>query len=92
MLMTADTLLTGRELLRPAWIEVSDGAVSAVGAGPAPRPADRDLGGATVTPGFSLNIMDGGVNDYTQARHHHTRRVPGHRRARGPAASGRGVG
>ena len=44
MLMTADTVLTGRELLRPAWIEVSDGAVSAVGAGPAPRPADRDLG------------------------------------------------
>ena len=24
MLMTADTLLTGRELLRPGWIEVSE--------------------------------------------------------------------
>ena len=60
MLMTADTLLTGRELLRPAWIEVSDGAVSAVGAGPAPRPADRDLGGATVTPGFVDTHLHGG--------------------------------
>jgi N-acetylglucosamine-6-phosphate deacetylase len=60
MLMTADTLLTGRELLRPAWIEVSDGAVCAVGAGPAPRPADRDLGGATVTPGFVDTHLHGG--------------------------------
>ena len=60
MLMTADTLLTGRELLRPAWIEVSDGAVSAVGAGPAPRPADRDLGGATMTPGFVDTHLHGG--------------------------------
>ena len=60
MLMTADTVLTGRELLRPAWIEVSDGAVSAVGAGPAPRPADRDLGGATVTPGFVDTHLHGG--------------------------------
>ena len=60
MLMTADTLLTGRELLRPAWIEVSDGAVSAVGAGPAPRPADRELGGATVTPGFVDTHLHGG--------------------------------
>ena len=25
MLMTADTMLTGRELLRPGWIEVSGG-------------------------------------------------------------------
>ena len=33
MLLTADTLLTGRELLRPGWIEVSDGAVPAIGSG-----------------------------------------------------------
>lgn len=70
MLMTADTLLTGRELLRPAWIEVSDDAVSALGAGPAPRPADRDLGGATITPGFvDTHLHGGGGANFSSAEH-----------------------
>jgi N-acetylglucosamine-6-phosphate deacetylase len=42
MLLTAHTVITGRELLRPGWIEVSEGLVSAVGAGLAPRPVDRE--------------------------------------------------
>ena len=60
MLLTADTLLTGRELLRPGWIEVSDGAVQAVGAGAPPRPADHDLGAVTVVPGFVDTHLHGG--------------------------------
>jgi N-acetylglucosamine-6-phosphate deacetylase len=60
MLMTADTLLTGRELLRPGWIEVSGGTVSGLGAGTAPRPADRDLGATTVMPGFVDTHLHGG--------------------------------
>ena len=48
MLLTAGTVLTGSELLRPGWIEVDDGVVTAVGAGTPPRPADRDLGAVTV--------------------------------------------
>jgi N-acetylglucosamine-6-phosphate deacetylase len=60
MLITADTMLTGGELLRPGWIEVSDGLVAAIGAGPAPRPADRDLGAATVVPGFVDGHLHGG--------------------------------
>ncbi len=60
MLLTADTLLTGRELLRPGWIEVSQGVVHAVGAGAAPRPADRDLGAVTVVPGFVDTHLHGG--------------------------------
>ena len=31
MLITADTVLTGRELLRPGWIDVSGESVTAVG-------------------------------------------------------------
>ena len=31
MLITADTVVTGRELLRPGWIDVADGRVRAVG-------------------------------------------------------------
>ena len=63
MLLTVDTLLTGRELLRPGWIEVSHGStgtVDAVGTGAPPRPADRDLGAVTVVPGFVDTHLHGG--------------------------------
>jgi N-acetylglucosamine-6-phosphate deacetylase len=60
VLITAQTLLTGRDLLRPGWIEVSDDVVAAVGAGAAPRPADRALGAVTVVPGFVDTHLHGG--------------------------------
>ena len=60
-LMTADTIATGTELLRPGWIEVAHGAVAAVGAGVPPRPADRDLGAVTVVPGFVDTHLHGGA-------------------------------
>jgi N-acetylglucosamine-6-phosphate deacetylase len=60
MLITADTLITGRELLRPGWIEISEDTVQAIGAGAAPRPADRDLGAVTVVPGFVDTHLHGG--------------------------------
>ena len=70
MLLTAATLLTGRELLRPGWIDVSQGVVHAVGAGVAPRPADRNLGAVTVVPGFVDTHLHGGggANFSTAAR------------------------
>lgn len=60
MLLATDTLLTGRDLLRPGWIEVSDGVVVAAGAGPAPRPPDNHLGAVTVVPGFVDTHLHGG--------------------------------
>jgi N-acetylglucosamine-6-phosphate deacetylase len=63
VLLTVDTLLTGRELLRPGWIEVSHGSkgtVDAVGTGAPPRPADRDLGAVTLVPGFVDTHLHGG--------------------------------
>jgi N-acetylglucosamine-6-phosphate deacetylase len=70
MLLTADTLLTGRELLQPGWIEVSDGSVHAVGAGNAPRSADRDLGTVTVVPGFvDTHLHGGGGANFSTASH-----------------------
>jgi N-acetylglucosamine-6-phosphate deacetylase len=66
VLLTADTLLTGRELLRPAWIEVSGATVHAVGAGQPPRPADRNL--HTVVPGFiDTHVHGGGGTDFSTA-------------------------
>lgn len=68
MLLTAETLLTGRELLRPGWIEVSTGLVDAVGAGPPPRPADRALGAVTVVPGFvDTHVHGGGGTNFSAA-------------------------
>jgi N-acetylglucosamine-6-phosphate deacetylase len=70
VLLTADTLITGRELLRPGWIEVSNGSVHAVGAGATPRPADRDLGPVTVVPGFvDTHLHGGGGANFSTASH-----------------------
>lgn len=60
MLLTADTLIAGAELLRPGWIDLSGGKVAAVGAGLPPRTADRELGAVTVMPGFVDTHSHGG--------------------------------
>ena len=68
MLLSADTLLTGRELLRPGWIDVADGVVTAVGGGPPPGPVDRDLGAVTVVPGFvDTHVHGGGGANFSTA-------------------------
>jgi N-acetylglucosamine-6-phosphate deacetylase len=68
VLLAVETLLTGRELLRPGWIEISNGTVAAVGAGPAPRPPDRDLGAVTAVPGFvDTHVHGGGGANFSTA-------------------------
>ena len=60
MLLTAATVITGSEVLRPGWIEVSGSRIAAAGAGDPGRPADLDLGAATVVPGFVDTHVHGG--------------------------------
>jgi len=60
MLITAETVVTGHELLCPGWIEVSAGVVQGMGAGVPPRPVDLDLGAVTVVPGFVDMHLHGG--------------------------------
>ncbi|HUM00013.1 MAG TPA: amidohydrolase family protein, partial [Mycobacterium sp.] len=68
MLLTADTLLTGWELLRPGWIEVSCGTVHAIGPGAPSRRPDRDLGAVTVVPGFvDTHVHGGGGANFSNA-------------------------
>ncbi|MBU9764200.1 N-acetylglucosamine-6-phosphate deacetylase [Mycobacterium sp. TNTM28] len=68
MLLTADTLITGAELLRPGWIDVSGERVTAVGPGAPPRPADHDLGPVTVVPGFvDTHVHGGGGGSFSAA-------------------------
>jgi N-acetylglucosamine-6-phosphate deacetylase len=73
MLITVDTLLTGRELLRPGWIDVAGATIVAVGAGAAPRPADHELGAMTVVPGFvDTHLHGGGGANFSAATHAET--------------------
>ena len=60
MLIAADTVLTGRELLRPGWIELSQDTIEAVGSGVPPSPAAHRLGAAMVVPGFVDTHVHGG--------------------------------
>lgn len=64
MLITADTVATGSEILRPGWIEVDGPRISALGSGEPPRPltgADLALGSVTVVPGFvDMHVHGGG--------------------------------
>ena len=87
MLMTVDTLLTGRELLRPGWIDVSDGSdgvVAAIGTGRPPRPADRELGAATVVPGFvDTHLHGGGGANFSAATPDETATAVGFHRGHG---------
>src|SRR5664279_2256591 len=68
MLITADTIVTGRELLRPGWIDIEGRLVRALGAGVPPRPADVSLGAVTVVPGFvDIHVHGGGGGAFPSA-------------------------
>lgn len=61
MLLTADTVVTGTEVLRPGWIEFSDASVTAIGSGDPPRATGTALGAVTVVPGFVDTHVHGGA-------------------------------
>jgi len=68
VLLTADGIVTGRNVLRPGWIEVSGGVIVAVGRGGPPGPTDAALGSVTVVPGFVDTHVHGGAGfDFSTA-------------------------
>ncbi len=68
MLLSADTVLTGRELLRPGWIEVVDETVHAIGCGAPPNQPALNLGAVTVVPGFvDTHVHGGGGANFSAA-------------------------
>ena len=81
MLLTAGTVLTGQELLRPGWIEVSGTTITAVGPGSPGRVADHDLGAVTVVPGFvDTHVHGGGGASFSAGRDQTVTAVTLHRR------------
>ncbi|MBU8816307.1 N-acetylglucosamine-6-phosphate deacetylase [Mycolicibacterium goodii] len=84
MLLTADTVLTGAELLRPGWLEIASGHVVAVGTGAPPAPADQDVGTVTVVPGFvDTHLHGGGGGNFSAATDDETARAVALHRAHG---------
>ena len=68
MLLTAATVLTGSQLLRPGWIEVDGPIITAIAPGDPGRPADRALGSVTVVPGFvDTHVHGGGGGSFSVA-------------------------
>ena len=68
MLITAATVVTGSEILRPGWIEVDGRTVVGLGPGEPPRAltdADVALGDVTVVPGFvDMHTHGGGGEEH----------------------------
>ena len=76
MLITAGAIVTGDAVLRPGWVDVDGTRVVGVGAGAPPRPADVDLGSATVVPGFvDMHSHGGGGAAFTDESVEATRTV-----------------
>lgn len=68
MLLTADTVVTGREVLRPGWIEMSGDRLVGVGRGLPSGIADMALGAVTLVPGFvDTHVHGGGGFDFNTA-------------------------
>lgn len=56
MLLTADTVVTGTDVLRPGWVEVSGTTITAVGSGQ----RDGDVAAPLAVPGFVDSHVHGG--------------------------------
>lgn len=68
MLLTADEIVTGAEILRPGWIDLDRDRVLAAGTGAPPRTPDRVLAGRRIVPGFvDMHCHGGGGGDFPGA-------------------------
>lgn len=74
MLLTAATVVSGREVFRPGRVEIDGDRVVAIGLHSPDRPADLDLGEVIIVPGFvDIHVHGGGggafpTGDPAQAR------------------------
>jgi N-acetylglucosamine-6-phosphate deacetylase len=64
VLLTADTVVTGADVLRPGWVEVSGTTITAVGSGQ----RDGDVAAPLVVPGFvDTHVHGGGGANFSAA-------------------------
>lgn len=81
-LVTARRLVTPGGVLAPGWLAVAGGRITALGEGPAPRPADAS--GYWALPGFiDLHVHGGGGASFTEGGPDDARRAAAFHRAHG---------
>ena len=68
VLLAAACVVAGDQVLRPGWVAIDNGRVTATGRGAPPRPPDRDFGDATLVPGFvDVHVHGGGGGSFAAA-------------------------
>lgn len=68
MLISVDTLVTGRTVLRPGWLQTAHDRIVQIGGGPPPSQPDVSLGPAIVVPGFvDTHVHGGGGGTFAEA-------------------------
>lgn len=83
-LLANGKVVTPNAVLDPGWIEVVDDRIAGVGEGGPARPADVDLGGRIVVPGFvDTHVHGGGGASYLTATLEDTARVAEFHRSHG---------
>jgi N-acetylglucosamine-6-phosphate deacetylase len=66
VLIAAGAIALEQRICRPGWLATEGDRIGACGAGPPPRPADVDVPGALVVPGFvEMHAHGGGGASYT---------------------------
>lgn len=84
MLMTAERVVTGSEVLRPGWLQVRGERIAAIGSGIPAAPADVALGAVDVVPGFvDMHVHGGGSGSFSDAAAASTLAAVGLHRAHG---------
>lgn len=65
-ILAAGAVVAGNTVLRPGWLEISDGLIVGVGQGLPPRAADLDFSDGIAVPGFvDMHAHGGGGASYT---------------------------
>lgn len=68
MLISVDTLVTGRTVLRPGWLQTAHDRIIEIGGGPPPSQPEVSLGPAVVVPGFvDTHVHGGGGGTFAEA-------------------------
>ncbi|MFI0470674.1 N-acetylglucosamine-6-phosphate deacetylase [Saccharopolyspora sp. 5N102] len=71
-------------VLDPGWVEVRDGRIASIGAGPAPKPVDVDLRNRWLVPGFvDMHVHGGGGAAFQDGTGERVRRAAEFHRSHG---------
>ncbi len=84
MLLSVGRLVSSTATLAPGWVEVADGKILALGAGPPPRPADHEFPELTLVPSFvDMHVHGGGGAGYSDGSREHALAARAAHRAHG---------